>query len=385
MFEEGTNNIISAANNPVHHPSINLAYDAIEAAITLTGISGYNSTSGEGLLKYLNLNVETKTSQVQLIIVVNAENEKEAGKPLATLIESLSQCALNLSDHTGSSKSKKKRQKEAESMDVESNHSSNKKEKKKKEQSLELCENSLWASIWVNYNKTIKHSSRILSYNSDDWQFVVGRREFTEERMSLKVSGQSITPVLYYPPQVFRQANLDGFFKIIEHLREWVPANSNILELYGGAGTIGLHVVDKIARLTCSDINEHNKASFEKSVSHFPIELRQKIDYQPKDATEMVRANELDKRTLCIVDPARKGLEEEVLASFLKPNSTLKRIIYISCGFNALMNNLQSLIRPIGSDKHKKPIWKIVFAEGHILFPGADHIENLVVLDRNKD
>jgi hypothetical protein len=39
------------------------------------------------------------------------------------------------------------------------------------------------------------------------------------------------------------------------------------------------------------------------------------------------------------------------------------------------------LIRPINN----KTIWKISYAEGHILFPGSDHIENLVVLDRNRD
>lgn len=95
----------------------------------------------------------------------------------------------------------------------------------------------------------------------------------------------------------------------------------------------------------------------------------------------MVKANELKDRTVCVVDPARKGLDKDVITAFLMPNKTLQRIIYISCGFPALMNNLQVLIRPID----KKSKWRVVFAEGHVLFPGSDHIENLVILDKNKD
>ena len=51
----------------------------------------------------------------------------------------------------------------------------------------------------------------------------------------------------------------------------------------------------------------------------------------------------------------------------------LKRLIYVSCGFDALERDLRELI---GSGK-----WKIKSADGFILFPGSEHIETVVVLD----
>ena len=43
----------------------------------------------------------------------------------------------------------------------------------------------------------------------------------------------------------------------------------------------------------------------------------------------------------------------------------------VFCGFDALRRDLDAL----------KPRWKLAHAEGHVLFPGADHIETLAVLD----
>lgn len=51
-----------------------------------------------------------------------------------------------------------------------------------------------------------------------------------------------------------------------------------------------------------------------------------------------------------------------------------KRLIYVSCGFKALKLNIERLV---GTGQ-----WKIVHAEGHVLFPGSNHLETLVIFDR---
>jgi tRNA/tmRNA/rRNA uracil-C5-methylase (TrmA/RlmC/RlmD family) len=77
------------------------------------------------------------------------------------------------------------------------------------------------------------------------------------------------------------------------------------------------------------------------------------------------------------VDPPRKGLDQEVIDVLLDTSPTYSgpiRLVYVSCGFKALERDLQVL----GTK------WKILHAEGFVLFPGSNHIETLVVMDRKK-
>lgn len=41
-------------------------------------------------------------------------------------------------------------------------------------------------------------------------------------------------PKLFFSPNVFRQANLEEFPKIISKIRAFTPKNCKLLELYGG-------------------------------------------------------------------------------------------------------------------------------------------------------
>ena len=98
-----------------------------------------------------------------------------------------------------------------------------------------------------------------------------------------------------------------------------------------------------------------------------------------------------------VVDPPRKGLEEEVLHELCKPfnpkqpyaeTSTflsisddqinwandVQTLIYVSCGFDALARDADRLLR---AD------WMLESATGYILFPGSDHVETICVFQRN--
>jgi 23S rRNA (uracil1939-C5)-methyltransferase len=68
---------------------------------------------------------------------------------------------------------------------------------------------------------------------------------------------------------------------------------------------------------------------------------------------------------LVIVDPPRKGLDEEVVQALcLRTNNGAggpKRLIYVSCGFDAFRQDFSNLT-VTGQ-------WKLDHAEGHVLFP----------------
>lgn len=69
-------------------------------------------------------------------------------------------------------------------------------------------------------------------------------------------------------------------------------------------------------------------------------------------------------------------MSERVVQSLARPptRSRLKRIIYVSCGYDAFRREAGELVNS-GN-------WKVVGAEGFVLFPGTDHVEILAVFDR---
>jgi tRNA/tmRNA/rRNA uracil-C5-methylase (TrmA/RlmC/RlmD family) len=128
-----------------------------------------------------------------------------------------------------------------------------------------------------------------------------------------------------------------------------------------------------VSSIECSDENPYNKVCFEKTLSELhKKKYKKRAIYISTPAAS--RANDLHKFNLCIVDPPRKGLDKEVVDALitLNQNSILRRLIYISCGFKGFSNDCQQLLTK----------WRIIHAEGHVLFPGSDHIETVAIFDR---
>eukprot|EP00978_Attheya_sp_CCMP212_P045272 scaffold339975_cov24-Attheya_sp.AAC.1 len=101
-----------------------------------------------------------------------------------------------------------------------------------------------------------------------------------------------------------------------------------------------------------------------------------------------------------IVDPPRRGLEEEVLTQLCKPHNQnqdytedpmllqnrpkhqinwandVQTLVYVSCGFDALARDCDRLLSTAGSG------WKLESATGYILFPGSNHVETVAIFQR---
>lgn len=147
-----------------------------------------------------------------------------------------------------------------------------------------------------------------------------------------------------------------------------------MLELYGGVGTIGFHLLDKVTKIRCSDENPNNENCFADTKSKLPKELADRIKYKTGDAAHQI--SNVQRTNLMIVDPPRKGLGDKVmhmLEGLKEKKIGPTRLIYISCGFKAFKRDCEKLV---------KANWTLVHAEVHVLFPGSDHIETLAVFDR---
>lgn len=324
LFLPGSHEVYDMDDCRAHHSAINKALRVIRKACVRARLRGFDERAHCGDLRYLKLEAQRSTGRVQLTLVWHAASVVEAGEPLQQLLA-----------HLGK-------------------------------------KSSLWYSIWVNFNPAGRHVSRILAFPRESWELLTENRRFLRERLS-DCPVPYKAPRLCFPPYVFRQANLCQFGKIVASLRRFVPADSCVVELYGGVGTIGLHLADLVRSLVCSDENPHNERCFEKSQRDLPEEIRDRLCYRQGNAASQVAS--LQHCDVLIVDPPRKGLDEEVVRALLPPavRPRLRLVLYVSCGFPALQRDIGRL---------EEGGWSVTHAEGFVLFPGADHIESFCVLER---
>eukprot|EP00434_Breviolum_minutum_P011354 symbB.v1.2.010019.t1/scaffold648.1/size176576/4 len=198
LFLPKSHDVFEALGCPAHHPAINEALEVILAACKAQKIRGYNESDGTGDLRYVKLDVQRSTSLVQATLVWNAATMEEAGRPLSKFLTRLKR------------------------------------------------HENLWHSLWANFNAADKHTSRILAYNQEAWQHFYGSRHLREILTSVPAA-EEMCVRLCFPPFVFRQANLCAFEDIVTKTRRFVPPNSAVVELYGGVGTIGLHLADLVS------------------------------------------------------------------------------------------------------------------------------------------
>ena len=116
-------------------------------------------------------------------------------------------------------------------------------------------------------------------------------------------------------------------------------------------------------------------------------------------AANALRSGQALGADVLIVDPPRKGLEQEVLDELCKdinPNqdsvesaavlatpdhlanwvNDVKHLIYVSCGFEALTRDAERLLTSNAG-------WRLESATGYVLFPGSDHVETLCCFRRD--
>jgi 23S rRNA (uracil1939-C5)-methyltransferase len=132
-------------------------------------------------------------------------------------------------------------------------------------------------------------------------------------------------------------------------------------------------VTRKSKWLVCTEMNPFGEQSFRKSTARLGADLSAKASYVAASAADSMKIDDVCHADVLIVDPPRKGLDAEVIQALMRPETTgIKRIIYVSCGIDALDRDLKLLV---------SSRWRISSAMGCVLFPGSDHIETVTVLD----
>ena len=326
LYKENSHELEPIPNCKVHHPRINEAVEVLRVAATDAGVSGYEHANkgrrSQGDLRYIQMSLERHTNKIQVVLVWNAEEYKDSEQSLPRLMKLL-----------------KKRP-------------------------------DLFHSVTLNFNPT--KANNIFNYQPKSWKLLWGPPLLKE-----KVGYASFL----FRPQIFRQANLDAFEKgIIPLVGKSVPEGAKIAELYSGLGILGLNaaVYAQASEVLCSDTNEYVDEVFDRAADSLPKEYREKVFFENAPADIAVELGQLEDAECLIVDPPRKGLDPVVIDALLDRDQTpvLSRIIYISCGYDALERDARLLL----DSGH----WQVVSADGFLLFPGSDHLETVAVFERTK-
>ncbi len=164
----------------------------------------------------------------------------------------------------------------------------------------------------------------------------------------------------------FYQVNYGQMLKLYRKIRELsgVSENDRVLDLYCGIGTISLYLCRYAKHVTGVEIVEAAVADAKENAK---LNGFDNTDFILADASKNMDAY-LKDRDIVIVDPPRKGISQDLIAS-LKGNR-IKRIVYVSCNPATLARDLQLL-------QDTYDVGEICPVD---MFPFTVHTENVVSL-----
>ncbi len=326
LYSLGSHEVIPIPKCRVHHPRINEAVYVIGYSAKMLKLDGYSESKMRGHLRYVQLSVERKSGKVQATLVWNAASFREARPHLQLLVKKMNQTAPHL-----------------------------------------------FHSVWANFRTG--PGNKIFSFTPKSWHRCYGP-EFIVEKLNA-VPGN--VPRLYFSPPVFHQANLDAFEGVAASVQRMVPEGSDVCELYAGMGLLGATVVRKSSRVRCSDLNPFGARAFSRWRAELSASLQERVSFENQSAEKALESGQAEGSTCLIVDPPRRGLDTLVLKCLTSDKrfdpctATVTTLVYVSCGLEAFKKDATALIR--GG-------WRVKEVEGHVLFPGSDHVEIVALFQR---
>ncbi len=160
----------------------------------------------------------------------------------------------------------------------------------------------------------------------------------------------------------FFQVNVDMTTKLYDKILEYAGEGETLLDLYCGAGTIGIYLANNFKRVYGVEINKDAIVG---------ANLNKKINNVDNIWFECKKANEIKdiSASVIVVDPPRSGLDKKTINNLLNSNS--KKIVYVSC-------NPITLARDIKLLEDKYTVEDITLFD---MFPNTKHVESVCLLN----
>lgn len=164
-------------------------------------------------------------------------------------------------------------------------------------------------------------------------------------------------------PKSFFQVNTNMISKLYDKVSEYAGNGKSLLDLYCGAGTIGIYLAKNFDIVRGIEVNSDAVVS---------ANLNKKINNIDNISFECKKANEINNidEDVVVVDPPRGGLDKMTIDMLL--NASVKRVVYVSC-------NSITLARDINLLKARYDVKDMTLFDN---FPSTKHMESVVLLQR---
>ncbi len=216
-------------------------------------------------------------------------------------------------------------------------------------------------SVQLNINK--KDTNVILG---DECVSVFGDTYITDILCGIKIR---ISPLSFY------QVNRDMAEKLYQKAAEYaMPDNKTVLDLYCGAGSIGLSMAKTAKKIIGVEIVPDAVRDAGINAQINGIQNAEFICADAAAAAEQLAARGL-KPDVVIVDPPRKGCEEALLNTIANDFSP-ERIVYVSCDSSTLARDI-AILQNNG--------YKLMEYTPADLFPRTSHVECAAKLIRTEN
>ena len=213
--------------------------------------------------------------------------------------------------------------------------------------------------------------SVILNINRDNTNVLLGKECIT--LMGKDFLTENILGNLYnISPLAFLQVNHDTCEKLYSKAIELAEPKKDdiVLDLYCGAGTIGLSIANKVKKVIGVEIIPEAIENAKENALLNGIENAEFICGDAAKAAEKLKSRNLNVNTI-IVDPPRKGLDKELIATidFMAP----QKVVMISCDHSTAARDV-AIFKEYGFTA------KVIQAVD--MFPRTNHVETVVLLEK---
>ncbi len=145
------------------------------------------------------------------------------------------------------------------------------------------------------------------------------------------------------------------------------PSSLVVADLYGGVGTIALHLANQVAHVTCVESVEESAQLAERNIAANRV---RNITVVAADVLAFLREQSIGQFDVVVADPPRVGLGPDVCRELLRLRP--RRLVYVSCNALSQIEDARALASG----------YRLTELRGYDMFPQTPHMEALAVFER---
>ncbi|MBO7520508.1 MAG: 23S rRNA (uracil(1939)-C(5))-methyltransferase RlmD [Clostridia bacterium] len=307
FFAPRSHRVIPIKNCPLLPKEFNEIANCVSVFLEENGIPVYDEESKKGLVRHLYIRKGAVSQEIMVVLVINGDTLPCADR-LITMLKSLLGERLQ--------------------------------------------------SVQININK--KATNVILG---DKNKALYGNGFITDTLCGIK---------LRLSPFTFYQVNHEMAEKLYKKVKEYAkPQGKNIIDLYCGAGSIGLSLCGEAKSVTGVEIVPEAVDDARINAAENNIKNAKFFCGDAKTAAATL-ASEGIRADVVIVDPPRKGCEKELLYTIANDFAP-ERVVYVSCDPATLARDIKILLS-LGYNAEEYTVFD--------MFPRTGHVETVIKLIR---